>query len=68
MKILDLNSSFVRAILAKKLEKIIQQKFDVEPSLIMSELSASENGDTVVINTTAQIVMSKKDLTNIILK
>lgn len=68
MKILDLKNSFVRFLLARKIEKIFMQGFDISPSVFLSDVTAHEQDESVTINAAVQIVMSKKDLAKLIIK
>lgn len=68
MKILDLNNSFVMAMLSRKIENMVQEKFNTNATLLLSGMSANESGDSVSIDVTAKIVMSKKDVADMLFK
>lgn len=66
MKILDLKNSFVRAIISKKVEKVIKNKFGADASVILADLSAEEENDVLAVRVNGVIKISKKDLMNIL--
>jgi hypothetical protein len=66
MKILDLKNSFVRAIISKKVEKVIKNKFGADVSVILADLSAEEENDVLAVRVNGVIKISKKDLMNIL--
>jgi hypothetical protein len=66
MKILDLKNSFVRAIISKKVEKVIKNKFGANTSILLADLSAEEENDILAVRVNGVIKISKKDLMNIL--
>ena len=69
MKIFDLGESvFIKGAMSQLIERLIRDKFSTNASVILTGLSGNETGDHITVDVTAKIVLSKKDVADILLK